>query len=248
MISSESPFRRLPIDLPRRQILYLDALRLSAEMAAIAFQRLNALLMHLSEKGAEPLGDGAVRALVDAYSVVDSAHRFREVLRVTPGLKHNAGFELFMRRTQAIEKIRDVVQHLNREVDAIAQSGRAALGTVTWLGPPKVPGSPPTAWALQAGTLYANQMTFGPMIDLESTLTSGEFLDVSLSTLGVTLNLSKLVAHAQAMVQSLEPSLQEYAAEKERFGSDQLFSVSLVPVNKDSNLSGEAKGGTDNVQ
>jgi len=188
------------------------------------------------------------RALVDAYSVVDSAHRFREVLRVTPGLKHNAEFELFMRRTQAVEELRHVVQHLNREVDAIAQSGRAALGTVTWLGPPKVPGNPPTAWALQAGTLYANQLTFGPMIDLESTFTPGEFIDVSLSTLGVALNLSKLVAHLRAMIQSLEPSLQEYAAEKERFGSDQLFSFSLVPVNEESNLPGEVKDGTDSAQ
>jgi hypothetical protein len=53
MISKESPFRRMPTDLPRRQILYFDALRCSAEMAGLAFERLHALLMLISGQGGD---------------------------------------------------------------------------------------------------------------------------------------------------------------------------------------------------
>jgi hypothetical protein len=103
IISDESPFRRMPVDMPRRQILYLDALRLSAEMAALAFDNLHTLLLGLCERREDSLGDRAVRAILDAYSVIDAVHRFRQLLQATPGLKHNAAYELFMRHTKGVE-------------------------------------------------------------------------------------------------------------------------------------------------
>jgi len=241
MISRDSPFRRLPIDLPRRQILYFDALRLSAEMAELAFHRLSELLVRISEKDEEPLSNKAISGLTDAYTVIDSTHRFREVLRLTPGIKHNAKFKLFMRQTQDVEKLRHVVQHLNQEVDRIAQEGWAALGTITWLGSSEVLGGPPTAWILQAGTSYSGQLTYGPMIDTWSSLTSGEIDDISIVTAGVKVNLSKLMHHLRSMVRSLEVPLEQFGAGKEHFGSDTVFSFSLVPLKEDSYQNASSK-------
>jgi hypothetical protein len=40
MIAQDSPLRTLPAELPPRQILYFDALRLSAEMVQAAYEQL----------------------------------------------------------------------------------------------------------------------------------------------------------------------------------------------------------------
>lgn len=241
IIGPNSPFRRIPVDVPRRQILYLDALRLSAEIADTAFDRLHKLLAGISEeRHAHRSGSDdekrsaqsqyAVPAMLDAYSFIDSVHRFRELLQVTPGLKHNAPFELFIRRTNDVRELRHIVQHLNREVDRIANEGWAALGTLTWLGPSPVPESPASAYILQAGTFYAGQLTHGPMIDTWSSLPKGEIADISLLTAGLRVNLSTVIGNLRSITRSLEAPLEEFAAGKERFGSDVLMTFYLTPV------------------
>ena len=243
MISSESPFRRLPVNLPRRQILYFDAIRLSAEMAGLAFERLYDLLMLVSKQSeGDPPADKAVRAIADAYLVIDSAHRFREIFQITPGLKHNAVFELFMRQTQDVEKLRHVVQHLNQEVDRIVQEGWAALGNLTWLGPSAVQGGPPTPWILQAGTSYPGEITHGPVIDFQSSISPGEIVDISLATAGVKVNLSKLVDRLQSIIRSLEAPLKELAADKKHFGSDVVYMFALLPVQEETQKTRSDKG------
>jgi len=126
MLSAESPLRRLPVDLPRRQVMFTDALRLSAEMAALSFRNLEDLLKALVvEKRPDGVKGVAVEAIVLAYGVVDAANRFREVLRSFPGLKQNAVFQLFIRQTAAVESLRDVIQHLNRELRSIGEQQSA---------------------------------------------------------------------------------------------------------------------------
>jgi hypothetical protein len=118
MVSPESPFRRLPVDLPRQQVLFCDALRLSAEMADFSYKRLECLLKSLmiaAEGGNR--ATKAVEGIVYAYGVIDAANRFREVLRVFPGLKQqNPVFKLFIRTTATVEKLRDITQHLNKDL------------------------------------------------------------------------------------------------------------------------------------
>ena len=232
IISDESPFRRMPVDMPRRRILYLDALRLSAEMAALAFDGLHTLLLGLCERREDPSGDRAVRAILDAYSVIDAVHRFRQLLQVTPGLKHDAAYELFMRQTKGVKELRNIVQHLNREVDRIAQEGWAALGTLVWLGPSAVSDGPPTSYILQAGTFYAGQWTHGPLVDTYSSLTDGEISDITLATAGCRVNLSIIMDKLRSIIRSLERPLEDFAAEKERFGSDALLAFAMTPVDE----------------
>ena len=230
IISRESPFRRMPVDLPRRQILYFDALRLSAEMAGLAFERLRDLLTLVSEKKEEPAAHKAVSALLDAYSIIDSLHRFRELLQVTPGLKHNPAFKLFIRQTKDVEGLRHIVQHLKGKVDRIAKERGAALGTLAWLGPSAVPDGPPSCYILQAGTWYPHQRTHGPMIDFQSSLGTGEIADISLTTVGYRVNLSTMMDRLESIIRGLESPLEEFAADKERFGSDVFCRIALEPV------------------
>ena len=209
--------------LPRRQAMFTDALRLSAEMAAFAYRNLESLLKELvAEKPRDSVKGVAVEAIIHAYGVVDAANRFREVLRSFPGLKQNAVFQLFIRQTEAVESLRDVIQHLNRELRSIGEQQSAPLGSITWLGPSRNEKSPPTAWVLQPGSFYRGQVTFGPMMDLEARIPLGEIRQVHLVTSGVRVDLSDTIERIRIMITSLEPSVREHASGKELLGSDVL--------------------------
>ena len=86
MLSPDSPLRKLPRKLNRQQVMFTDALRLSAEMASYSYKNLERILKALVEnnqtinikKGA------AIEAIVYAYGVIDASNRFREVLRTSP--------------------------------------------------------------------------------------------------------------------------------------------------------------------
>ncbi len=235
MLSADSPLRRLPVDLPRRQVMFTDALRLSAEMAALSFRNLEDLLKTLVvEKRRDRVKGVAVEAIVHAYGVVDAANRFREVLRSFPGLKQNAVFQLFIRQTAAVESLRDVIQHLNGELRSIGEQQSAHLGTITWLGPSPNEESPPTAWILQPGSFYRGQVTFGPMMDLEARIPLGEIRQVHLVTSGVRVDLSDAVERIRIMITSLEPSVRENASGKELLGSDVLMHFALTPSPDDT--------------
>ena len=241
MLLPDSPFRRLPVDLPRQQVLFIDALRLSAQMAAFSFENLEHLLKSLVNAGeSETVGEDVIKGIVYAYGVIDAANRFREVLRVFPGLKQNEVFKLFMRATAQVESLRDVTQHLNRELRAIGDRQAAALGTITWLGPSPTEDSPPSAWILQPGSFYPDQLTFGPEMDMLARVAPCEIAQVSLVTSGVRVNLSDVVRRIQAMLGGLEPSIREYAQGKQLLGSDTLIHFLLKPVHgHESDLSSE---------
>jgi len=82
MIKQNSLLKRLPHGLGKRQIVFLDALRLSAEMAGQAYED---LICELNKLGS---GEGAnerrnfVTPVRHAWGIVDAVHRFGEIHRV----------------------------------------------------------------------------------------------------------------------------------------------------------------------
>lgn len=227
IVSRDSPFRLLPDRVPKNQILFFDAIRLSAEMVEQAYRRLYDLLLEATDEGD---GKIAVSALIDAYTVVDSIYRFRGVLNSTRGIKHNHLYELFIRRTSNIEPLRHIVQHLNGEVRKIAEAGLGALGTLTWVGPSSHPKGPPRMCILQPGTFYPQQKIFGPEVDLVSTVVPGSIADITLRTSGAQVNLSKSVGALSEFFRSLEASLREIEPRERRHGSDTLMRIDFVPI------------------
>ena len=104
MLKKDSPLRRLPHGFSARQIVYFDALRLSAEIADQAYGELLTEVQALSRLLENPDGTrdpiGAVR---HAWSFIDALHRFRAVLQQTPGVEHNHVYELFHASNRAGE-------------------------------------------------------------------------------------------------------------------------------------------------
>lgn len=137
----------------------------------------------------------------------------------------------FAQRLQS-KLLRDVTQHLNRELRAISDRQSAALGAIAWLGPSPAEDSPPTFWVLQPGSFYPKQLTFSPLIDLEARLAPGEIAQVSLVTSRVRVDLSDVVRRIRGMLAALEPSIREHSQGKDLLGSDVLLHFSLQPVDE----------------
>ena len=170
MLDQNSPLRKLPHGLPAKQIVFVDALRVSAEIAGQAYDELIAEIRLFGDKSESDRKGNSVRAVRHAWTFIDAVHRFRVVLQQTPHVKHNHVYELFMRRTETVTEMRNKAQHLNHELARIAERGQGAYGTLTWVlgvGEDRVP----RPMMINVGTAYGRVV--GPVVDFEERLPIG---------------------------------------------------------------------------
>lgn len=132
LLPENSPLRRPPATFSRRQVLFLDGNRYAAEMAHIAYERLFAHLQNVAASPNELRVSDIATAMLDAWSIVDSAHRFRNLLRELPGLSNSPWKRLFLDRTADIETLRHSVQHQPGEVDGLISGGGQLWGYLSW--------------------------------------------------------------------------------------------------------------------
>ena len=133
MIPEDSPLRRPPVTFSRRQVLILDGIRYAADMAHIAYERLDG---HLQNIAAASTGEPSVRdiaaAMLDAWSIVDSAHRFRDLVANLPGLPNSPWKRALDERTKDVAKLRDCAQHQLGEIEGLASGGGQLWGYLSW--------------------------------------------------------------------------------------------------------------------
>lgn len=230
MIGLDSPLRRLPHGLSAKQIVFFDALGISAEIAGQAYDDLLTELRLLGEDPDPDRPRNFVGVIRHTWTFVDAVHRFRVVLQQTPSIKHNQVYELFMRRTEAVTEMRNKAQHLNQELAGIAKRSQGAYGTLTWvLGTGE--DSLPKPLMLNIGTAYGRVV--GPMIDFQERLPIGEIRRIRLELADRFLTLSDAREHLASMVRNLEPPVADFAKGKPRFGSDQFMKFDIIPVGED---------------
>ena len=229
MIDHDSPLRLLPHGLNKKQIVFFDALRVSAEIAGQAYDDLLGELCLLGKKPKPDQPRNYVRAVRHAWTCVDALHRFRVILRHTPDIRHNHVYELFMRRTEPVTEMRNKAQHLNNELAGIAERSQGAYGTLTWVlgaGEDRVP----QPMILNIGAAYG--CVVGPMIDLQERLPIDEIRRVRLELADRLLTLSDAHEHLASMVRGLEAPLAEFAEGKPRYAFDQFINSVLKPLDK----------------
>lgn len=132
LVAEDSPLRRPSVEFSRRQLLILDGLRYAADMADIAYARLESHLQSLAASNGEPAVRDIAMAMLDAWSIVDSAHRFRDLLDNLPGLKKSDWVRLLRARTEDVASLRNCVQHQLGELDDLALYGRGVWGYLSW--------------------------------------------------------------------------------------------------------------------
>ena len=230
MIDPDSPMRQLPHGLDAKQIVFFDALRISAEIAGQAYDDMFTELRLLETEAKPDQPRNFVRVIRHTWTFVDAVHRFRVVLQQTPRIKHNHAYELFMRRTEPVTEMRNAAQHLNQVLPNIAAQSQGAYGTLTWVlgaGEDRVP----KPLMLNIGTAYGRVV--GPVIDFEERLPVGKIRRVRLELADQLLILSDVYEYLTSMIRSLEPPLAEFAEGKPKYAADQFVNFNLIPVNEE---------------
>ena len=118
--------------------MFFDAIRYSIEMANISYVRLVATLEVIGKEWRETSNHPSllfkISALHDAWSIVDSSFRLRCLIEASPHLKKKGpGIQLFLRQTQGIAQLRNVVQHLNTEIRKLIELNVPAWGVLNWV-------------------------------------------------------------------------------------------------------------------
>jgi hypothetical protein len=138
IIEKDSPLRHLPTRLEPKQASFLDGIRFSVDIAELAYARLHSTLLQLALTVEKPDQDTntllITTAISDAWSIVDSINRLRDLLLRMPGLKRSTAYPLkkFLKNTESIADLRNTVQHLDKEIAQISTKGLPVWGTLSW--------------------------------------------------------------------------------------------------------------------
>ena len=130
-----------------QNVLFKDGINYSVQMANLSFSKLKIDLLNVSKneysrrKGEkEQLSEDdkylcLLSALNNAWQVIDSVNRLRELLRLAPGIrKQDMEYKLFFNQTENAEKLRDNIQHLNSQIMKYVENRIPAWGILNWIG------------------------------------------------------------------------------------------------------------------
>lgn len=115
----------------RRTIFAIDGLSYTLSMAELAFVRLRATVEKIDEKSPEELN---VSALLDAWIMIDSTHRARNLIQSLAGYraeKRPAG-RVFLDATDEVENLRHFIQHLREEIGQLPAQCPPLWGSISW--------------------------------------------------------------------------------------------------------------------
>jgi hypothetical protein len=131
-IARDSPLRKAPQPISEQQIVLLDGIRYSADMAGIAIDRLwdQLCLIDSTEQDIEPHHIAA--AALDAWSIIDAAHRMSDLIENLPGLPNSPWRRVFLRRVEDALALRDMWQHPVGEAPAVVRQRGQAWGALAW--------------------------------------------------------------------------------------------------------------------
>jgi hypothetical protein len=74
-----------------------------------------------------------INALMNAWQIVDSVNRLRELLRYAPSMNHDEEWEVFLKQTENVEYLRDNMQHLDKQIKEFIQRKIPAWGNLSWV-------------------------------------------------------------------------------------------------------------------
>jgi hypothetical protein len=194
LVPTGSPLRLVPTSLERKAVLFFDGIRYSLHIFDLAASRLPNTLAELSHEGqdADALADKIASAMSDAWLMIDSAHRLRELLEQAPNLKKNQPeLQLFLRRTVPVEALRHFFQHFRTEIETFASRGMPLWGTLSWVRPNPETGQPEN-FTIAPGTFFHGAAL--PMCTFDSV--QRHFVERVLLQAGPTqIDLASLLEH-----------------------------------------------------
>lgn len=154
--------------LKRTEVLCLDAIRYSADMAGLGYKNLQSVLLALSQaqhdhpdgsKDDRPPPELIVSAPMFAWTVIDSAYRLRCLMASAPRVaSQSVELVRFREATEDVEVLRHEIQHLHEKLAPMATQDRTVMGTLTWIA--RLEPSEPWNYSfiLSAGSPFTRKM------------------------------------------------------------------------------------------
>jgi hypothetical protein len=136
MVKQDSVLRRLPAELDPVQRLYIDGIRHCAEIAELAYPRLQRTLTEIAKQ--PPNGSATTAriasAFLDAWALVDVIDRFRLLWASLPGIpvKPNQTTRTFAEIAENVRALRNVADHLSQRIPYVIAHKGTALGVLSW--------------------------------------------------------------------------------------------------------------------
>jgi hypothetical protein len=134
-LDDRSPLRALPLNLDRRQLLLLDGIGMSIDMAVLAYRQLQAALHeHMRRNGPTTDRLTTVHAVMDAWTVIDATNRLRVLVQklTRHGLKRGSAIHSFLRSVEPVLPLRNAVQHLDGQIEQMIGGGQPVWGSLSW--------------------------------------------------------------------------------------------------------------------
>lgn len=131
-VRRDSPLRKPPQPISEQQIVLLDGIRYSADMAGIALDRLWDQLCFIDSTHETVEPDHIAAAALDAWSIIDAAHRMSDLVENLPGLPNSDWRRIFRHRMADALALRDMWQHQVGQAPAIVQQRGQAWGALAW--------------------------------------------------------------------------------------------------------------------
>ena len=120
-VAKDSPLRKPPQRISEQQIVLLDGIRYSADMAGIAIDRLWAQLCFIDSTEREIEPSDIAAAALDAWSIIDAAHRMSDLVENLPGLPNSLWRRIFRQRIEDVLALRDMFEAVhNLELELAA--------------------------------------------------------------------------------------------------------------------------------
>ena len=137
MLSENSPFLNIPAALDKKQAVFLDGLRHSAQIADHAYTRLCAGLTEQSVKLSENRGSNEFTPLfLDVWAFIDSTDRFRSLWEMQPysaDIPEPYSKSTIKSQLSGIRDLRNVSAHISQKIDQIIAINSSVLGSINWL-------------------------------------------------------------------------------------------------------------------
>lgn len=243
----DSPIRRIPTSLNRKEVLYLDGIRYCFEIFELVSLRLARTLHEIGQRdnASNPIAPLIVEATTDAWTLIDTTHRLRELLQQTPKLKkHEPELQVFLRRSKSIEKLRNYFQHFRTEIHSFADCGLPLWGTLSWVSGGDS-SELPSNHCIIPGTFFNDCRAVGCTFDTHE----GRFVERIVMHAGeMRIDLADLHDAVEQFVRFYIGWFEQTFNEKERHGADVHIRISLKPVIISKSNSEPAIGSTDQSQ
>jgi hypothetical protein len=229
LVSTESLLRRVPVDVETRTVLFIDGIRYSIETLDLAYERLRDTLSAFERRecAATSVGRKIVQAIGDAWMMIDSAHRLRELIQQMPQLKQREPqVQLFERNTRDIEDLRHFVQHFRSGIDGFVAKRMPLWGTLSW-GRISPDTNVAECHTIVPGTFYGG--VWAPSCTLDTV--EWKFVDgVVLHAAGARCDLTRLFNRVADLAQWFEGWFNALFTGDNRHGSDVHFLYTIRPI------------------